>query len=383
MPTRPTNDDRRKLKAEADLAELQVREHGRQNRMNLYRNIATFVTTLVAVSGLFFSIYQQHQQYLQLAEQRIDDAFNKDLQQLESSKDEGSKLIALTKLATYFKPEYPSYREQLSGLMVNYAGLDSSDAILKQLHKILVANASPDLVNLLAEQNRTLQTTFGEHLHFQSKQLSFFADSLFYGRPANLALVRLDWNIRTLIQCLNRMGGIDHADLSRLVLSRNSVDYADMGGSDQPAPKTYLDSLNRLSSQLRSAQLKDSLHFREVNFARSKLCGLTFGRDTLDHVRFDGCNLIGTHFYSCLIIDNSLYNFIPVASFDYPGKGLIYLIDSPPFWQDCTGNFSEFVPSPSYEADGSRFRNDLITKDIQYFRHSQLIVAHQKGHSAD
>jgi len=41
------NRRQRKLKAEADLAELQVKEHGKQNGWEITRNIATFVTTLV------------------------------------------------------------------------------------------------------------------------------------------------------------------------------------------------------------------------------------------------------------------------------------------------------------------------------------------------
>jgi uncharacterized protein YjbI with pentapeptide repeats len=369
MTPRPSRLADEKTKAETKLLELQLQEHRRQSKMEDYKSLATIITTLVAVTGLFFSIFQQHNQSVRLEKQRIDDAFNKDIQQFASSTTLSSKLVSISKLTTYFQSDYQQYHNQLINLFMTYIESDSAPSVKSLIQKSLVDNTSPQVLSLLLDQNRKLQKALSKLQLGQEKQ-AFLPDSAIQP-AATQGMANLLWNMNTIVLSMNKIRQIKGFDFSNIVLSRNELVEIDMGSGWADTTKRSKYSPKRYTTDLLSEPLQSNLYFEDVSFRNASLSGLYFVKDTFKNVNFDRSFLIGSQFSSSLFFDScSFHFFYPVGDFGLLAPGLVILSDNPTTWENCTMELTNFSPLPFFQGEGSAFNPRTYFKmDIPFFHH--------------
>ncbi|MCX6236065.1 MAG: pentapeptide repeat-containing protein [Bacteroidia bacterium] len=345
----------RKLKAETDLLELQIKEHKKDKRLELYKSLGTFITAIVALLGLFFTYNQQHSQLLQLQKQHLDDDFSKDIQQFASSTNDASKLISITKLSTYFQPQYEQYHEQIIGLFTYYIQTDSSQSVQSIIQKELVNNASEGSLKTLIEQNRLILKDIFDRTNLSYSNLIFLPDSSFT-RETNSMIKNLKWNINTIVQSINKIKKINNLDFSKVFLGRTPLSFEGRqflakGQEKQLSPTIILSRLN------------DSLNFSNVNFSNAVLCGLNFNTCDFQKTNFDNCNLINTRFNSSSFSNSSFKDFTWDAGVTI-NKKYIEINHDYPTWYNCKIHLINF--SPNAGLNGPLF----IPKGLTFFYNS-------------
>ncbi len=244
-----------KLKTDTKLAELSLNNFKRSQTLEMIKIIISF-STIFAIALTFLTQQTQlkvQQEQLQiLTKEHIDDAIAKDIQQLASSSSEASKVVALSKLATYFKLNDSTIDNQLINLFLNYGQLDTLLSVKAFIEKSICDNVPKRALTYLVEMNKEMDG--GSELTSEVN--------------LNKLKSQLRWNNQCILKCLNKMKYVENFDFSNTTLA-----FENLG-------------------DIQNVNFKNVL-FQNVDFTYG-----TFRNDTLNDVKFINCT-INVEFYQC------------------------------------------------------------------------------------
>src|SRR4051812_42832300 len=102
--------DLEKLQLEIDLIKKNINNYERQQRLESKKVLLSFITSLVAILGIFFTFWNQQKQMNLIQAQHEDDDFSGKVELLAKSLSEESKLAAIFNLTTYLSSSDRNYK---------------------------------------------------------------------------------------------------------------------------------------------------------------------------------------------------------------------------------------------------------------------------------
>lgn len=324
-----------KLKLDIEIARKQFKYFHKYQTLELFKLILPFLTVIATILGFYFTFQSQQKQLFLFQKQHSEDAFAKDIQQLAFATNETSKIVAISKLSTYFKNRDSIIDAQIINLLMGYAESDSSENIKVFISKELCNNRAGKLLPILAEQNKMIQASFpysDEHSYYNSDQYEKISQTL-------------NWNINTIIECFKHLKEVNNLDFSGLILNRPLKVFQLPEGGFKPHMI--------LNNNLTNINIRN-IKFNNISFSNALLDYLNFENVEFKNVSFDSSSLARVEFNKCyfsrcsfdrftwgarIFNDNDSHEIFKEEAIKVWKDGFYH-----PVWNHCTLDLINFSP---------------------------------------
>jgi uncharacterized protein YjbI with pentapeptide repeats len=344
----------RKLRAEAEKAELDLLQVRRATRTHVLSTIVPLITTLLAVAGLVITVVMTTRQMSLQAGLSAEQRFSESIREFAAVETSLARLGALESLKPYWRD--PAYHQRVTELLLGSIAEIEDRNVRQAITEFFLSTPTSETIGSLADHNRAIQAYARETGIDLSIPWYPSTDSLkesLYRRFDS----ELGWNIATLTGALRRMQGkspITGLDLSRVILGRQ---YWTPG---------------------QGLHIKDTVFFyfttfKDVDFSGATLSGVHFWSVDFQHSKMDETRLIRTTFHDCDFQEVSMKKFEyapPLASIRRFASDTLFSDASyAPLWQHSKLSFVYFYPAYNPELRKQtifRFRNTSWTIEASW-----------------
>lgn len=280
-----SNEELETEKLRQEVAQLQIETKRLNSPWQAISSYATLITAIVAVAGVFLTIWKQFSERERDREQReaesrrrLDEKFSSVITDMGSD-NPSLQVSAIVSLMTFLRPEYLEFHEQV--YLVLLANLKIKSSL--QVNRLQIQAFEKALTLMLQASQQS-----GKPLELDFTNVNLYHANLHGMDLSNVDLGFADLRLANLIETnLFRAKGIEvNLEKARLTGSNmNEVRFAKAKLS-----QAHLHDVNLVAANLKEADLKG------VEFFRSKLQSAHMEESDLTGARFENADLKDTYF---------------------------------------------------------------------------------------
>lgn len=337
-----------KLRQETSQLQREATTAKKQHRLEQIKAYAGMTTTMVAILGLFITLWAHLLSNEADRVRRESEGFQSALRQYGETNDT-ARLAAAASLETYMRRPPADRQAQVVQLHVTALELEKSESVRAQLIGALIRNPSKQTVAALRERNIALQDELKDLLKAWSLGFDRWERTESDGPEIHKSANRLEENGKALIGVLNSLyqkdGEVRGIDLSRTIFLMPTIH------GENPETRQYG------YDQRFVIQFMPGIKFFDVDFSDAKLSWLFFKDCNFTDVKLDRAKLVNTVFNTCFFDGTtSISDYIWALKRPHKSGLFSFQISAGPTFAHCKINVKTLHPATLDDilSDGGR-----------------------------